>query len=144
MIKKMYIDSNIFIYATLDTEQLGKQCRTVIKAINQQKITCASSYLVIDEVLWILKKQIGRADALTIIKSILSLPIKWIDVNNTVIINLISLFEQTTLDPRDTLHLASMKELALSTIITEDSDFDNIKGIKRISADQLVTQHLKE
>ncbi len=140
----MYIDSNIFIYATLDTEKLGKQCRTIIEAINEQSITCASSYLVIDEVLWILKKNIGRTDASTIIKSMLSLPIKWIDVNDAVILHLLSLFEQTSLDPRDTLHLASMKEHALSTIISEDADFDKIKGIKRISAAQLINNHLND
>src|SRR6056297_633547 len=126
----MYIDSNIFIYAAIDAEQLGRQCRTLIKAIDQNLITCAASYLVIDEVLWILKKHIGRADAIDIIKSMHSLPIKYIDVNDAIMINLIDLFEKTNLDPRDTLHLASMKEHGLTTIITEDTVFDKIKGIK--------------
>lgn len=140
----MYIDSNIFIYASIDAEQLGKQCRRIIDAIDQQVISCASSYLVIDEVLWILKKHIGRKDSLTITRSILSLPIKWIDVNDAVMIRLIDRFEKTTLDPRDTLHLASMKEQKLTTIITEDTDFDNIKGIKRMSAAQVIKLHLKQ
>lgn len=136
----MYIDANIFIYAAIDKDTLGNNCRTIIKAINQQKISCASSYLVIDEVLWILQKHIGRNDALTIIKAMLSIPIRWIEVNNTVIITMITLFEKTNLDPRDAIHLASMKELGLSTIISEDTDFDHIKTVKRINASQLLKE----
>lgn len=138
----MYIDSNIFIYASIDKKNKGKNCRRIIKAINEQQVNTASSYLTVDEVLWILKKHIGRKDALTIIKTMLSLPIKWIELNNSVIIRMTSQFEKTNLDSRDTLHLSSMKELSLSTIVSEDTDFDNIKGIKRINSSEFIKKYL--
>ncbi|CAD7766795.1 MAG: hypothetical protein DNFNHJIP_00195 [Candidatus Argoarchaeum ethanivorans] len=53
----MYIDSNIFIFAAIDKGGLGQNCREIIKLINEKKITCAASYLVVDEVIWILKKE---------------------------------------------------------------------------------------
>ena len=51
-------------------------------------------------------------------------------------------FEKTTLDPRDAIHIASMKELGLSSIISEDTDFDNIRGIERINASKCIKKYL--
>lgn len=129
----MYIDSNIFIFAATDKGKLGKKCRKIITLINKHKITCASSFLVIDEVMWILKKNVGRDSAIKITKAMLSLPIKWIELNKSIIIKMINIFENTTLDPRDAAHVASMKELGLSSILSEDADFDAVDGIERIT-----------
>ncbi|MCK4347135.1 MAG: type II toxin-antitoxin system VapC family toxin, partial [Thermoplasmatales archaeon] len=110
----MYIDSNIFIFASTDKGKLGQNCRGIIRRINEQKIACAASFLVVDEVMWILKKNVGRDDAIKITKAMLSMPIKWVEVDKSVIIKMIDIFEKTTLDPRDAIHIASMKELGLS------------------------------
>ena len=138
----MYIDANIFIYASIDNKKLGDNCRKIIKAINQNQVSCASSYLVIDEVLYILKKHIGKNDALTLIKSILSLPIKWIEVDKKIMISMISLFDTTSLDPRDAIHVASMKTLGLFTIVSEDADFDTIDEVDRLTAEQVINKRL--
>lgn len=129
----MYIDSNIFIFASTNKDKLGKNCRKIIKLINEHKITCATSFLVLDEVMWVLKKNIGRDSAIKITKAMLSMPIKWIDVDKSVMINTIDIFEKTKLDPRDSIHIGSMKKMGLSTIISEDNDFDKIKGIERLN-----------
>jgi len=138
----MYIDANIFIYASVDNGKLGDSCRRIINAINQKHIHCASSYLVVDEVLYILQKHIGKKDAFRLIKSIISLPIRWIEVDKNVIISMISLYDKTGLDPRDTIHVASMKKLGLSTLISEDSDFDKIDELERVTADEMIHRQL--
>lgn len=138
----MYIDSNIFIYAATDTGKLGRNCREIIRLINEQKIICASSFLVIDEVIWVLKKEIGKEAAIKIIKAILSLPIKWIDIDRAIIIKMVDVYEKNTLDPRDALHVSSMKEIGLPIIISEDGDFDKVKAIERISASKCVKKYL--
>ena len=132
-IKILYIDSNIFIFASTNKGKLGQNCRKIIKLTNEHKISCATSFLVLDEVMWVLKKNIGRESAIKIIKAILSMPIKWIDVDKSIMINTIEIFEKTKLDPRDSIHIASMKKMGLSTIISEDNDFDKIKGIERLN-----------
>ena len=88
----MYIDSNIFIFAATDKGKLGEDCREIIRLISEQKIGCAASFLVLDEVVWILKKYIGKPDAIKIIKAMLSLPIRWIEIDKTVIIRMIDLY----------------------------------------------------
>ena len=132
-IKILYIDSNIFIFASTNKGKLGQNCRKIIKLTNEHKISCATSFLVLDEVMWVLKKNIGRTEAIKITKAMLSMPLKWIDVDKSVIINTVEIFEKTKLDPRDSIHIASMKKMGLSTILSEDSDFDKIKGIQRLN-----------
>jgi len=138
----LYIDSNIFIFASTDKGKLGQDCREIIRLINEQKIVCAASFLVVDEVMWILKKKVGRDDAIKITKAMLSMPIKWVDVDKSVIIKMIDIFEKTTLDPRDAIHIASMKELGLSSIVSEDNDFDKIGGIERIDTSECIKKYL--
>jgi len=134
----MYIDSNIFIYAAVDTNKTGKHCRTIIQKISDKQCTVAASYLILDEVLWILKKQVGKDNAIKITKAMLSLPIKWIEVDSSVIFTMVDIFEKTALDPRDALHIASMKKSGISSILSEDTDFNNIEGITRISVSQFL------
>ncbi|CAD6494152.1 MAG: PIN domain protein [Candidatus Argoarchaeum ethanivorans] len=137
----MYIDSNIFIFAATGKEELGQNCRKIIKLINEQKITCAASFLVIDEVIWILKKEVGKDSAIKITKAMLSMPIKWIEIKKSVIIRMMDTYEKTTLDPRDAIHISSMKEVGLSVIVSEDDDFDKVEGIERINASECIEKY---
>ena len=134
----MYIDANIFIFAAADTGKTGDQCRDIITRLEDRDISAASSYLVIDEVLWVLQHEIGRADAVRATRMILSLPVRWMDVKRDVTVTALRLYEATDLDPRDAFHVAVMKTAGLNTILSEDSDFDGIQGIQRISPAHLL------
>lgn len=138
----MYIDSNIFIFAATDDGELGQNCRKIIELINEQKITGVASYLVVDEVVWVLKKIVGKDDAIKIIKAMLSMPVKWIEIDRSIIIKMMEIYKETTLDPRDTIHVSSMKEVGLSIIVSEDGDFDKVEGIERINASKCIERYL--
>ncbi len=138
----MYIDSNIFIFAATDKGKLGQNCREIIRLINEQKIACAASFLVVDEVIWILKKSVGKDTAIKITKAMLSMPVKWIAIDKSVIIKMINIYEKTTLDPRDAIHISSMKKVGLSVIVSEDDDFDKVDGIERINASKCIEKYL--
>ncbi len=134
----MYIDSNIFIHSTLDKDELGENCRKVLEKIENGSLNASSSYLVLDEVLWILQNEIGKKDALRSTKMFLSLPIKWIDVKRDIIFQTLNIYGNCDLDQRDAIHLASIKKAKMTTILSEDSDFDEIEGIERKSVDKLL------
>ncbi len=140
----MYIDSNIFIFASTDQDILGESCQKILDMIESGEIQAASSLLVLDEVIWVLKKNLGREVAIKISKATLSLPIKWIDVSKSIMIETIDSFQKYNLDPRDCLHLASMKNSGITTIISEDTDFDKVKSIKRIDAATLLESYTSE
>ncbi|CAD7766796.1 MAG: hypothetical protein DNFNHJIP_00196 [Candidatus Argoarchaeum ethanivorans] len=72
----------------------------------------------------------------------LSLPIKWIEIKKSVIIKMMDVYEKTTLDPRDAIHISSMKEVGLSVIVSEDDDFNNVVGIERIKASECIEKYL--
>jgi uncharacterized protein len=134
----LYIDSNIFIFAALDNTELGDNCRKILDMIQNKKITCASSYLTIDEIVRVLKKKIGKEKAVRIVKATLSMPIKWIDVDRTIILRMLEDYKDNNLDPRDSLHLSSLRSAGITTILSEDSDFDNITGIERMDTGTLL------
>jgi len=139
----LYIDSNVFIFAAINKDKKGEDCRNIIDLINKNKINCAASYLVIDEVIWILKKHVGKKNSIKITKAILSLPIKWIDIDKSVILNMIHILEKTNLDTRDAIHLASMFKLGLSSIISEDIDFDKLEKIERFNSSKILKKYQK-
>jgi len=97
---------------------------------------------VVDEVIRILKKIVGKDDAVKIVKTMLSFPIKWIEVDRPVIMKMVDIFGRTTLDPRDAIHVSSMKDVGLSVILSEDADFDKVEGIERITASECVERYL--
>ena len=138
----MYIDSNIFIFAATDKGTLGKSCRDIIRLINEKKITCAASFMVVDEVAWILRKSVGKDSAIKITKAMISMPIRWIEIDKSIIIRMMDIYEKTTLDPRDAIHISSMKEMGLSVIVSEDNDFNKVDGIERLSASKCAEKYL--
>ena len=68
--------------------------------------------------------------------------IKWIEIDKSVIIKMVDIFEKTRLDPRDAIHIASMKELGLSVIVSEDEDFDKVEGIERLKASKCIEKYI--
>jgi predicted nucleic acid-binding protein len=71
----------------------------------------------------------------------LSIPIKWIELDKSIILKMIDILEKTNLDPRDATHLASMIHSGLSSIISEDADFDKIDEIQRINASKFIKKY---
>lgn len=130
----MYIDSNIFIFAAADTTGQGDICRDIVAMLEQGAVSAASSYLVVDEVLWVLQHEIGRQDALRATRMMLSLPVRWIDIARDVTVAALRLYDQTSLDPRGAFHAAVMKSAGLTTILSEDDDFDDVPAIQRTTA----------
>ena len=121
---------------------MGQNCRDIIGLINEQKIACASSFLVVDEVIWVLTRKVGKESSIKITKAMLSMPIKWIEIDKSIIIKMLDIYEKMKLDPRDAIHLSSMKELGLSVIVSEDNDFDKVDGIERMNALKCVEKYL--
>ncbi len=137
---RLYVDSNIFISAILDKGSIGEDCTKFLEMIAERRILCASSYLVLDEVLYILRKNILKEDSLNVVKAIMSMPIRWIDVDRAIMLGMVDTVEKNDLRPRVAIHLSSMRMQGIDTIISEDTDFDGIEGIKRISPTDLIRE----
>ena len=52
----LYLDANIFIYSTINTQELGKSARLLLGRIQQGEEKAITSALTYDEVFWAIKK----------------------------------------------------------------------------------------
>lgn len=128
----IYLDANFFPYLFFDVEEKGEKARKIQSEIIKGK-KAVTSALTLDEVMWVLikndKKEFIRKTVLDIY-SMQNLEIR--KVSPLVPITAIEFIEKYGLKPRDAFHLAIMKELKISEIVTDDPHFDKIPGIKRI------------
>ncbi|MBI4016852.1 MAG: type II toxin-antitoxin system VapC family toxin [Candidatus Aenigmarchaeota archaeon] len=129
--RELYIDANVFIIAA--TEESGNAFELLTK-IRNGEIMAMTSVLTIDEVLWVLKKVAGKEIAAQIAKAMFIFPnLTLVDATKEIISDALQIFVQKDLRPRDSIHLATMYVKNISTIASNDADFDKIKGIKRLS-----------
>lgn len=133
-VKMRYADSNFFIYAAADRGKEGQRAREMLEKMADNHDRIASSVLVLDEVAWELKRKIGSRNTIEYCLGLLADPaIHWIDATPRVLKKSFELMEAFGLDPRDAIHAASCLSEGLTEIITEDRDFDKIRGLRRIA-----------
>ena len=128
----MYIDANVIIYAALDNTELGEKARELMRKFGSKEIQAAISALVVDEVLWGVQKIRGREAAADFGKIMLSMPFSWLDAGYTSVRHALE-FHKQGLDPRDAFHAGIMKDYNLHDILSEDTHFDKVKGVRRKS-----------
>jgi predicted nucleic acid-binding protein len=126
------LDSNVFIYAALGNSELGENSvKLLSKSGSRQFYT---SFLTLDEVVFVVRKNRDLASAVEIGKAMLEMDgLNFVDVNYRVAQNALQATEKYGLLPRDAIHFASMQEYSLKEIVSEDADFDKLPGIKRLS-----------
>lgn len=100
-------------------------------------IVCATAFHTLDEVIWVIMNETHREKALQIGKDILTRPnLKILNVTTEHIMRSITLMEKyKKLKPRDAIHLAVCTTAGIFRFITDDSDFDHISEINRITLD---------
>ncbi len=131
--QEVYLDSNILIYGVLNEDQIGDSARRFIKEIETGKYKASISALTIDEFIWKVQKVLGREEAAKLADKLMEMQnLKIIDINLDILKKMLEIYKKYNLDPRDSIHLAAMQLNEIKIIISQDSDFDKIKDIKRI------------
>lgn len=127
-----YIDSMLFIYGAINTDEIGEKTREVIKEIRKGKEEAITSTLTYDEVFWKVKKEKNHEQALKIGKSLLKMNnLRFQRVDNKILWRAQDQMKRYKLDPRDAIHLACALKKEVYAIISEDKGFDRVKGINR-------------
>ena len=130
----LYLDSNIFIIAILETKTgKGARARALLKKISSGAQKACTSYLTWDEIIWSVQKLRGRQSALEASKAFLQMPnLRLLDVDGMIIRRAAVLMETHGINPRDAIHASSAISVG-ADMLSEDSDFDKLKGLKRRS-----------
>lgn len=71
---RFYLDSNVFIYAALNQEDIGDRARSLLKEVQEGKQPASTSALTFDELVWAVKKHRDLEEAVIAGEAFLGLP----------------------------------------------------------------------
>ncbi|HLD57457.1 MAG TPA: type II toxin-antitoxin system VapC family toxin [archaeon] len=130
----IYLDANVFIYHLLDSSSKGENARKIFQNILKGDESAVTSSLTIDEVVWILWKNVGREKATTETLKIFEMPnLEILSLTSEMSFKSLLLMQKyKKLKPRDAAHAAVCLSSGVFQIVSDDSDFDEIKELTRV------------
>ena len=138
----IYVDSNVFIYSIISkNEKIISKSKDIILSIAKGNVQAITSLLTWDEFARIVQKHLGYEYAVIEGGKFLNMPcLNFIDVNFNVINKAQEIMKTYRLNPRDSIHAATAIMNNATKILTNDTDFDNLKELKRISVENFKAQ----
>ena len=129
----IYLDSNVFIYATVNTAEVGEKARSLLQRIQQGEERAETSALTFDEVFWVVKK-LNFESAFEACMALLNFPnLEIVSVDKELTISALQIIKKYRLAPRDAIHAATAIATKAEIIVSTDVHFDKIKELKRSS-----------
>ncbi len=128
----IYLDSNVFIYPHTGEGTISGASILLLKKIASNEIEAGTSVLTWDEVNHVIGKEIGKNQASEQSKKMLVMPnLIFLDATEKIINKAQKLVETYNLRPRDAIHAATAIINNCTEIVSNDSDFDKVKELKR-------------
>jgi len=127
----LYLDSNVFIYAAINTKDVGENARALLQKIQQGEMRAETSALTFDEVFWAVRKHDVEA-AFEACQALLNFPnLDIVPVDRELVIFALQLIKEHHLAPRDAIHAATAIAGKADAIVSTDAHFDKIEELKR-------------
>lgn len=122
--RRKFVDTNIFLYAIQAHPEFGEKSRKILEQIDKGE-KAVTSMMNIAEVCWWLEKH-GRGDKIEeeirLINSILNLEIIPLTIDDFILAA--KFVKEYSIDFNDCICLAVMRRMNISTIYSNDRDFD--------------------
>jgi Predicted nucleic acid-binding protein, contains PIN domain len=126
----LYLDANVFVFAAVNTEDLGVNARSVIRKIQFGEDTAVTSALTWDEVFWAVKKH-SLELAFEVCEAMLNLPnLEIVSADKELALSALRLMRDCHLAPRDALHAATAIACGVDFLVTSDAHFSRVKELK--------------
>jgi hypothetical protein len=104
----------------------------MLHRVEKGELPAYTSTLTWDEVVWIVRKTMGKDEAISQRQKLLGfLNLQWISVDENILSQAQSLMAKYNLHPRDSIHIASAIDRKIKIIISDDEVIDQVKEIKR-------------
>jgi uncharacterized protein len=134
--KSIYIDSNIFISPLIyERSSQATNSRKVLAAVEKGGVTAYTSTLTWDEVVWVVRRVLGRADSIQAGEKLAAYPnLRFVPVSEELIRSAQRLLSEYNIAPRDAIHLTSAISRTVDALVSDDSDLDVVREIKRESS----------
>ncbi len=128
----IYLDSNVFIYAALQTGREGDWCRELLRRVADGREEALTSALTVDEVVCKVREDRDLEASVDTGRALLQmahLTVAPADVE--VLWKSLELASDLRLFPRDAIHAATARLRGVSDFYSEDADFDAVEGFRR-------------
>lgn len=126
------IDTNIILYSLGREHPLREPCRKLIARIASGEIAANIDIEVLQEILYVYTYRNERAKGIAVCRYLLDIfPNPFSVTKNDISATISFMDKYPSLVSRDAIHAAVVLNNKLKGIISEDSDFDMIKGLKR-------------
>ena len=128
-----YLDSNVFIHPVLFVDAKADRCRAILRRVVAGELTAVTSVLTWDEFVYVVQKVLGRKVAVAEGQKFLRFPhLSFLKADMGILMRAQRLLTEYNVRPRDALHAATALACGADDVISDDSDFDAIKDIRRI------------
>jgi hypothetical protein len=132
----VFLDANIFLYATGADHPLREPARQIIRRVSEGELDAITSTEVVQEILFVLARRGRSSDGIQLARSTARMFPDLLSVTRADIVIACDLFEQyPEIRPRDAVHAATMLNNGLELIVSADGHFDQIQGIRRLPLD---------
>jgi predicted nucleic acid-binding protein len=126
----LYLDANIFIYAAVNSKELGEKSRSLLQRIQQGEKKAKTSVLTFDEVFWAVKKH-SLDLAFEACEAMLNFPnLEIVSADREVASVALRIIREYHLAPRDAIHAATALIGKAEAFVSTDPHFDKIKELK--------------
>ena len=127
----LYLDSNVFVYAAINSKDLGENARELLQKIQQGEMQAETSALTFDEVFWAVKK-FDLDAAFEACHALLNFPnLDIVPVDRELVVFALQLIKEHHLAPRDAIHAATAIVGKADALVSTDAHFDKIEELKR-------------
>lgn len=129
----VFLDANVFLYAAGRDHRLGDPCRRILRRVEDGSLPSNTSVEVVQELLFVLWRR-GLSDrGIRLARSVLGLFPEILSMTGAELRAACTVLERHPgLTPRDAVHVATMRSHGIDTIVSADTHFDAVDGIRRI------------
>jgi predicted nucleic acid-binding protein len=135
---QVFLDTNIFLYAAGAPHPLREACVKVLRHVADGSLDATINSEVIQEILYVLTRRGRRGDALKLAGHLTALFPDLFAVTRDDVVGACELLRQyPRLSVRDAVHVGTMLRNGLQTLVSVDSDFDQVSEIRRVGPDEV-------
>jgi hypothetical protein len=130
---QVFLDTNIFLYAAGPSHPLRDACAKVLRRAADGSLDATINSEVIQEILYVLSRRGRRDDALKLAGHLTSLFPDLLAVTRDDVVGACQLLRRyPRLSVRDAIHVGTMLRNGVQTVVSVDSDFDQVSEIRRV------------
>jgi hypothetical protein len=131
---QVFLDTNIFLYAAGASHPLREPCANVLRRVADGSLDATINSEVVQEILYVLTRRGRREDALKLAGHLTSLFPDLLAVTRDDVVGACELLRHyPRLSVRDAIHVGTMLRNGLKTVVSVDSDFDQVSEIRRVA-----------